>query len=190
MSTKKKKAKSINFPLETVKQIIKEQDKFEAEKILGLDKTEPEEKEKPQITKAKIIADNNCEIHYSIGKGQYSGDPGKPIHDDLRNAFEELIPHWAILADIKEYKKPGQTIEDCDIIGREHLRVTGFSIKNEGITITGIRSPGESGMPLPAINSAYTSFHSDSYPYNGALYKTVEKIKAELLLYLFERKYG
>jgi hypothetical protein len=117
-----------------------------------------------------------------------------PIHDDLRNAFRALTPHFALICEeIKdkdliesaiespeEYFGFRDDIKHLDFIS---YRVHGFTLsKNEeGIIISGAKqlaTGNEINFTTPRVK-----FDSD-YEFGSALFDAVENLKSEILQYM------
>lgn len=117
-----------------------------------------------------------------------------PIHDDLRNAFRALIPHFCF---ISEQITDKELVEQCidnvsDYIGdREKVvkpdflkfNVNSFAMSKsgEGVIISGSRQLDtfdEIGWSTPLIK-----FDSD-YPFASALEMAIENLKEEVQHYM------
>lgn len=140
------------------------------------------------IKRAKITNGDTLECEYVVNGDTVSIKKKALIHNDLKNAFEELVPHFAMLCDLKEFKKLAQFFDDCTIIGRANLRVTAFSfgstVPASGVILSGIKQINNNRQIT--INSPYTEFESEVnvYDFSGLLAKAVNVAADEVLLYL------
>jgi len=117
-----------------------------------------------------------------------------PIHEDLRNAFRSLIPHFCFISEqVKDEKLVGKCIDNIsDYIGDRDkvvkddflkFNVSSFAISKsgEGVTISGSRQLDtfeEIGWSTPLIK-----FDSD-YKFASALEMAVETLKEEVQHYM------
>lgn len=117
-----------------------------------------------------------------------------PIHDDLRNAFRSLIPHFAFVCEmVTDEKLVGKALENIsDYIGDKDsvvkpdflkFRVYGFSISKtgEGVILSGSKSL-ENGNEI-SFSTPMIKFDSD-YKFTAQLEDTVELLKEEVMEYM------
>lgn len=113
-----------------------------------------------------------------------------PIHDDLRNAYRYLIPHFAFICEeINEsqceelIENPDKEInEDSAIYG---YRVSGFSISGsgdtEGVVLSGSKKL-KTGMVVN-FNTPFIKFDSD-YDFMDDFLSRIENLRSEVYEYL------
>jgi len=115
-----------------------------------------------------------------------------PIHDDLRNAFSALIPHFAFICEeIKESDCRDRLDSPDDDLPEEHFllkyKVQGFTIggqgDSEGVTISGSKKL-ESGKYLN-LNTPFLKFEDyQDYPFMAELRESIDILKSEVYEYL------
>lgn len=122
----------------------------------------------------------------------------QPIHEDLRNAFKNLIPHFAFICEeVRDQKLVKKAIKDPEdyLMNKEEAKdvtffkyhVFQFSIieKKDGgeyISISGskqLESLEEISFATPNI-----SLHDDEYPLLDELNETIDELKSEVLAYM------
>lgn len=137
------------------------------------------------IKQAKIIHNETLTVEYyqkeEDGAEALVHIPhDRPVHQDLRNSFNLLKPHLAILTGC---------LKPADAVNPEYIKdfhITGFSIKDEGCVIKGYRSL-ENGTVV--LNTPFTEFEGEHvYMLIGEVQNALEKCKDEVLQYLFEGK--
>lgn len=114
-----------------------------------------------------------------------------PIHDDLREAFEALTPHFAFICEEISESACRESISDL-VKGIESnefdpLRkyaVAGFALgkDSEGVTIIGTKIL-ESGEVLN-INTPFKKWDHVDYPFMNELIETVDLLKSEVYEYI------
>ena len=142
-----------------------------------------------KIKKAKIKEELFLEVEYSEDLPGHSKKDTKlsctvPVHDDLKNAFQNLHKHLALLCDqIKAKVKNIETFTHEDL---GLFSVRGFSIggneDNEGVTISGMF---EGKYGIVNLNTPFTKYESVEYPFVSELADNVESCLYEVTQYLF-----
>ena len=116
-------------------------------------------------------------------------------HDDLIVAINRLVPHFAILGEVRLLPEPyldgslpyneASLLEMC----HDTLRVSGLSINYssdaETIIISGHKFTRHSCVSFTAPQVTNTD---SQYPYVAELFEAVEHVKSEVYAYLFEGK--
>lgn len=120
-----------------------------------------------------------------------------PIHDDLRNAYRRLIPHFAFICEeVKDEALVRKAIENPDtyLYDREvapddtffKFRVSEFSIEEkkgfEYLKLYGCKALAtfqEVCFPTPSID-----MEDSNYPFRNELAETIEDLKVEVLAYM------
>jgi hypothetical protein len=142
------------------------------------------------IKKAKIKDNIFLEVEYTEELQGHTKKDNKlsstvPVHQDLKDAFQNLHKHLAVLCD--EVKAPKKS--DFELSQFPQFTVRGFSIggsdDSEGVTISGAKD-GKFG--LVNLNSPFTKFESDSYPFTSDLSSDIMRCINEVEQYLFEGK--
>jgi SpoU rRNA methylase family enzyme len=115
-----------------------------------------------------------------------------PIHDDLRDAFSALIPHFAFICEeIKETDCKERLESPEEELSEEHpllkYKVSGFSIggqgDSEGVTISGSKRL-ESGSILN-LNTPFLKFEDvKDYVFMPELRESIDILKSEVYEYL------
>jgi hypothetical protein len=143
-----------------------------------------------KIRKAKIKDDLFLEGEYTEQLPGHSKKDSKfsctvPIHDDLKFALIKLHTHLALLCDEVELKKT----DDIDTVQFTDFGVRGFSVggndENEGVTISGWK---EGKYGTVNLNTPFTKFESDEYPFLSELGADIQTAIHEVEQYLFEGK--
>ena len=128
---------------------------------------------------------NNAKFTHSS-----SGDA--PIHEDLREAFQNLIPHFAFICEeinesvcrqaINDIEKG--VIQDSETDPLRKYNVSGFTLgkDSEGVTISGSKSL-ESGKSVN-INTPFTAWDDTDYPFISELMESVDLLKDEVYQYI------
>lgn len=145
---------------------------------------------KVRIKKAKIKDDLFLEVEYSEDLPGHSRKDVKetitiPVHDDMKEAFQRLHVHLALLCDETKLKK-GEDVQQAVI---PDFFVRGFSVsgndENEGVTISGYK---EGKYGTVNLNTPFTKYESDDYPHISELGLDMNQAVHEVELYLFEGK--
>lgn len=102
-----------------------------------------------------------------------------PIHEDLRSAFQSLVPHFTFLTEeTKDFNLDEETLAK--------FKVTGFTIggsgDTEGIVISGHKKL-ESGKVVN-FNTPFQIFDDEEYAYGDDLRGDVEHLKNEVYEYM------
>jgi len=115
-----------------------------------------------------------------------------PIHDDLRNAFSALNPHFALICEEVSENIVEHAIEHPDAILAEDnplrkYKVSGFSIggtgDGEGVTISGSKTL-ESGNVV-SFNTPFLKFEdAHHYKFMQELVEAIDELKSEVYEYL------
>lgn len=115
-----------------------------------------------------------------------------PIHDDLRNAFSSLVPHFALICEEIEEKTAQKAIENPDEVLEEEnpllkYKVSGFSIggtgDGEGVTISGSKRL-ENGS-IVNFNTPFLKFEeAKEYQFMEELVNAIDNLKSEVYEYL------
>lgn len=115
-----------------------------------------------------------------------------PIHDDLRDAFHSLTPHFALICEEIDEKTAQEAIENPDEVLEEEnpllkYKVSGFSIggyaDNEGATISGSKRL-ENGRVVN-FNTPFLKFEdSHEYQFMEELVSAINHLKSEVYEYL------
>jgi hypothetical protein len=143
-----------------------------------------------KIKKAKVKEDLFLEVEYSEDLPGHSKKDTKlsctvPVHEDLKNAFDKLHVHMAILCD--EVKAPKK--KDFAASEFPDFKVRGFSIggndDHTGVTISGSKD-GLYG--LVNLNTPFTKYESSEYPFLSELAEDIQVCEHEVIQYLFEGK--
>ncbi|MBC7749568.1 MAG: hypothetical protein H7Z76_13510 [Methylotenera sp.] len=128
---------------------------------------------------------NNAKFTHSS-----SGDA--PIHDDLREAFQNLIPHFAFICEeitesvcrqaINDIKKG--VAQDSETDPLRKYDVAGFTLgkDSEGVTISGNKSL-ESGKSIN-INTPFQQWDDTDYPFMAELLESIDLLKSEVYEYI------
>lgn len=125
-----------------------------------------------------------------------------PVHDDLANCFLKLIPHLMFSC---QFLNPNHTNDEDWFDGLTYLNEDRY----KGISVTGVVFVGKDkdepdGVKLigrkttthgdaVSINSPIIYFdpqHAKSYPLSELLGSHVDNLKAEVIEYLFKKKYA
>lgn len=145
---------------------------------------------KVRIKKAKIKDDLFLEVEYSEDLPGHSRKDVKetitiPVHDDMKMAFQKLHTHLALLCDETKLKKG----EDVDKTIIPEFFVRGWSQsgseENEGVTISGYK---EGKYGTVNLNTPFTKYESDDYPYISELGLDMNRCVEEVEAYLFDGK--
>ena len=145
------------------------------------------------IKKAKIKDDLFLEGEYSEELPGHSKKDSKfsctvPVHQDLKDAFQKLHTHLAILCDVG-VKAPKRN--DFATAEFSEFSIRSFSIggndENMGVTISGYK---EGKYGLVNLNTPFTKYESDgeNYPFTAELVEDVEAAVYEVEQYLFHEK--
>lgn len=115
-----------------------------------------------------------------------------PIHDDLREAFANLTPHFAFICEEINESVCRQAINDIQKgivhdLGMDPLHkydVSGFTLgkDSEGVTISGNKSL-ESGKSIN-INTPFVKWDEIDYPFMQELIEAVDLLKSEVYEYI------
>lgn len=110
------------------------------------------------------------------------------IHEDLYNAFGNLVPHYIILCDLREILISGKTKlvdpEDYEMEKFDHIKVLSFSLTGnedtEAVVLSGTKFFNEKTLNINTPSIKFT----DTYQFIEELSMVIENIKDEVKLYL------
>lgn len=144
-----------------------------------------------KIKKAKLKDELFLEGEYTEELPGHSKNDTKisstvPVHQDLKDAMQKLHAHLAILCDVGVKAPKKKEFGTADY---PEFTVKGFSIggndENEGITISGYK---EGVYGLVNLNTPFTKYENDTYPFTEELNMDVEAVLHEVEQYLFHEK--
>ena len=155
---------------------------------MELKTTSPEQKveNKIEIAKAKLTKDLTLEVVYheqtSEGPITHSVTGSAKVHDDLRIAMKDLVPHIANMCD--QYNKEGRP--DLEKIVCRGITITDG--KNPGYILTGVREL-QSGKKI-TLNTPLLSVETSDevYPAIDDLREGIITVGMEVRAYLFNGK--
>ena len=136
-----------------------------------------------EIKKAKIKNGIFLSYEYvektSDTENKISTSSDAPIHEDLREAFQALVPHFGLLTEeFSTFSNDEET--------RNKFKVTGFTIggsgDTEGIVISGHKKL-ESGKVVN-FNTPFTKFDEENYDHIDELNHAIECLKSEVFEYM------
>lgn len=147
-----------------------------------------------RIKKVKLDKHRTLEVTYNEVKTDGSFDViartcQQIVHEDLFNAFKNLIPHMIILCDLRDVMTEGRSNkllspESYQLDNFENFTIGSFSIggvdDHEGVTISGSKFKDEKFINF---NTPFTKW-TDDYAFVNELAATVENIIEEVKLYL------
>ncbi len=142
------------------------------------------------IKKAKIKDDLFLETEYAQALPGFVKKDIKltctiPVHDDLKESFQKLHTHLAVLCGDREVKKK-EDIEEKEFPG---FHVRGFTIggsgEDEGVTISGYK---EGPYGIVNLNTPFAKFENMDYPHSSELGLAVQSAIYEVEQYLFNGK--
>ncbi len=145
-----------------------------------------------KIKKAKLKDDLFLEVEFTEQLPGHSKKDTKmtctvPVHEDLKDSFQNLHKHLAVLCD--EVKAKGKSLEkfENDDLNAFHVRsfTIGGSDENEGVTISGYKEGKYGDVNL---NTPFTKWESEDYPFVNELSMMVEAAIYEVDQYLFHEK--
>lgn len=111
------------------------------------------------------------------------------IHDDLRKAFNDLIPHFAFICEEIDEKKareqiqnPDQELEEFDVMN--NYKVHGFNLgkHQEGVTIAGTKKL-KSGDTI-SFSTPFKKWDDSEYEFMDELTEAMDVFKSEVYEYL------
>lgn len=121
------------------------------------------------------------------GKKDIKQSSTVPVHEDLKEAFNRLLPHLAVLCD--ELKVKGKDIHKWDDASLANYTVIGFTIggsdDSEGVTLIGSK---HNSYGIVNLNTPFTKFSADGYGYVDQLRSDIDLCIQEIEEYLFEGK--
>lgn len=152
---------------------------------------------KIEITKAKITKHNTLEVEFlrhnddeTISEVIEKHDA--IIHPDLTAAFQKLVPHLALLCDLRESDIIGKgknkyAIDEVPVEYFSKFEVKSFSIggnEQEGVTISGNKKLNAS--QVFNINTPFQKYDDEmsEYPYGTELAECVYSCVGEVEAYL------
>lgn len=147
-----------------------------------------------RIKKVKLDKHRTLEVTYNETKTDGSFDVitrtcQQIVHEDLFNAFKNLIPHMIILCDLRDVMTEGRgskllAPESYQLDNFENFTIGSFTIggndDHEGVTISGSKFKDEKFINF---NTPFTKWTED-YAFVNELAATVENIIEEVKLYL------
>lgn len=148
-----------------------------------------------EIKGADIKSDMFLNVNYDVTdigrKTKRTDKCDAPIHDDLRNAFNMLIPHYLLLT---EAKKKTDVVKDIDLEKEvpEHLlkmfKITGFSIEDKNgemaIKISGHRKLKNGKQVAFSTPNTTRGTKEDGYEFFDKLVDRIDELKEEVFEYI------
>ena len=140
--------------------------------------------------KSAAIKDGVCIYSYELLSGVSEGDlinrtGSNFIHDDMKEAFNKLKVHLAIIDDVFKYSKVEfetiSEVEDHELTGL--FEVSGFKLNSAGdaVNLIGYKTVSHGGAI--DLKSPKISFES-SYPFATSLEMAIDACKREVVLYM------
>lgn len=145
--------------------------------------------ENVKIKKAKIKDGLFLEVEYTEelmghNKKETKLSSTVPIHDDLREKFDSLHRHLAILCDeVRVSKKDEFYDQEFEDFGARGFTLAGTT--DPGVTISGFKA-GKYGQVN--LNTPFIKFEDNEYPYASNLSLDIEACIYEVEQYLFTGK--
>lgn len=114
-----------------------------------------------------------------------------PIHEDLNEAFQALIPHFAFICEeisesvcrqaINDFNRG--TVQNSETDPLRKYDVSGFTLgkDSEGVTISGIKSLE---VGVLNINTPFKKWEDIDYPFMDELIEAVDLLKSEVYEYI------
>lgn len=145
-----------------------------------------------KIKKAKIKDSIFLEVEYTEELPGHSKKDTKlsctvPVHQDLKDSFQKLHKHLALICDQLPIK--GKSIEKFDHEDLSLFTVTGFTLRGgedkEGVVISG-HMEGKFG--IVNLNTPFTKYDDDEYPFTDELAEDIQAAVYEVEEYLFNGK--
>lgn len=113
-----------------------------------------------------------------------------PIHDDLRAAFDKLIPHFVLLTEMKNKPEVVRNIdlEEIDEALLKQFKVKGFSIEEKNsdtnITLSGMKFLNTGKTVTFEAPKTNRGEGDNAYEFFTELLAAVEHLKEEILEYM------
>lgn len=144
-----------------------------------------------KVTKIKIKNDTPVitydELHEDGKTSEVQHSGCYLIHEDLKAAMDRLVPHLAVVCDMRESDHLDGDIENYHEETFSHIHVTAVSIAgegdHEGVCLIGYKKIGKKTMN---ITSPFTKFHDeiDPYRFSAELVERVQAVQYEACEYL------
>jgi hypothetical protein len=125
-------------------------------------------------------------------KFTHSSSGDAPIHDDLREAFQNLIPHFAFICEEINESTCRQAINDiakgiiqdfeADPLNKYDVNGFGLGKDSDGVTISGSKRLGTG--KLININTPFQAWDDAEYPFMSELLESVDLLKSEVCEYI------
>lgn len=133
----------------------------------------------------------NYEKHVPGRKDNLSATSDAPIHEDLQNAFQSLLPHLLLLT---EQKNKPEVVKQMDL-GLElpedimnKFKVTGFSTEDKNgeiaVKISGIRHLNTGKNLSLSMPSTVRGSKDSEYEFYDKMIEAVDQIKAEVVAFM------
>ena len=144
-----------------------------------------------KIKKAKIKDDLFLEVEFTEDLQGHNKKDTKlsctvPVHQDLKDAFQKLNKHLAIVCDEVPVPKNKTALEAFDNVS---FTAKGFSIggndENEGCTISGMK---EGAFGTVNLNTPFQKWEVTDYKYISEMAADIQACVYEVEQYLFEGK--
>lgn len=147
--------------------------------------------------KGSLFLSYDYELQEADVKNTIKTSSDAPIHDDLRNAFRALIPHFAFICEeVKDKDLTKKAIESPEIYLQDRdvtpddtffkFRVAEFSIEEkkgfEYVSIYGCKSLAT--LEEVCFSSPKIDLEDSNYPFRNELAKAIEDLKVEVMAYM------
>jgi len=157
--------------------------------------------DKIEIKSAKIknelFLDFSYEKKQDIKNDTISQTSDLPMHEDCKQAFLNLLPHFVLICEqekaskaMKDFIKNGVEEEEKDVL--QNYELTSFKIggsgDSEGVTLTGKKFLS-TGKTLN-LNTPFLRFDDEDYKYCMELVESLEELKNEVYQYMTGNKHA
>ncbi len=145
----------------------------------------------------KVTDKGKLYVEYETEKGSYIFDSNQIPHPDMHEALRELRTYLAdsnALRSHRELKFPPksgaeQVLEQLDKLVYDSVQVSGVSLsgdeKHLAAVITGKHNVHGTAV---AMNSPRISTNGDTFKFETALFRAIDKVREEARMFIFEDK--
>ena len=149
--------------------------------------------ENVRIKKAKIKDGLFLEAEYTIRLEGHAKNDQKlnstvPIHEDLKNAFQLLTPHLALLCDVGFKLPRGKSLEDLEAEDYEKFDAKGFVLAGADLESFMLIGSLEGKYGTTHLNSPLQKWELTEYPHHSDLHELIERCTYEVKEYIFNGK--
>lgn len=141
--------------------------------------------------RSKMFLKYNYEEHRAGRKTVLTANCDAPIHEDLKDAFQKLIPHFLLLTEMKNKPEVVKKIDldlpiDEDLLKKFYIKSFSVEEKNgeQHVQISGMKHLNTGKSISFSTNKTGPGTKDNSYEFYDQLIEAVENLQEEVMEYI------